>query len=429
MQRSWIEDRWKDKNGRPTSSHGEGSRWQAYWLEPDEGSGRFTVRRRKRFRTKSEAERFLASVEHAHRTHTYVSPEKPETPFGEAAQGWLDAQLQLKDSTRYRYTRDLTTYVLPRWSTSPLRAMNTRAVQDWVRDLARGAAPVAYSSRTNGLNPGDQHSTMRGPLSPNSIKHLVHIVSAVLAWAVDTGLLGVSPVGRVRLPRPQKMGHVYLDHADVDTLADSAYGVTARECDRILIYLLAYTGLRINEALALRVGDLSLARGRLVVRETWSAGLDGKPRLGTPKTHKQRQVGIPAFVVDMLRELTAHMDADEFVFQGPRGGPLNAHNWRTRVFNLARADANIDERLTPHGLRHTAASLAISTGADVMLIQHMLGHAHATETLNTYAHLWPDRIDTLSSVLDTHRRTATHGPTTFSAPLQGPVQVDPPVPL
>ncbi|HVW41929.1 MAG TPA: tyrosine-type recombinase/integrase [Amycolatopsis sp.] len=61
------------------------------------------------------------------------------------------------------------------------------------------------------------------------------------------------------------------------------------------------------------------------------------------------------------------------------------------------------EALTPHKLRHTAASLAIAAGADVKVVQQMLGHADAAMTLNVYGHLFPDRLDEVADTLDARR--------------------------
>ncbi|EOD70332.1 site-specific recombinase XerD [Amycolatopsis vancoresmycina DSM 44592] len=65
--------------------------------------------------------------------------------------------------------------------------------------------------------------------------------------------------------------------------------------------------------------------------------------------------------------------------------------------------------LTPHKLRHTAASLAIAAGADVKVVQQMLGHADAAMTLNVYGHLFPDRLDEVADVLDAQRTQALVG--------------------
>ncbi|KOV87480.1 integrase [Streptomyces sp. NRRL WC-3618] len=62
--------------------------------------------------------------------------------------------------------------------------------------------------------------------------------------------------------------------------------------------------------------------------------------------------------------------------------------------------------VTPHKLRHTAASLAIAAGADVKVVQLMLGHKDASMTLNVYGHLSPDRLDEVADALDVGRKVA-----------------------
>lgn len=64
------------------------------------------------------------------------------------------------------------------------------------------------------------------------------------------------------------------------------------------------------------------------------------------------------------------------------------------------------EGLTPHKLRHTAASLAIAAGADVKVVQQMLGHADAAMTLNIYGHLFPDRLHEIADILDARQLKA-----------------------
>lgn len=129
--------------------------------------------------------------------------------------------------------------------------------------------------------------------------------------------------------------------------------------------------------------------------------------LGPPKTHERRSVPLPPFLVDELMELTAGHGPDALVFQAARGGPIHDHNWRARVWRYAVHDADLDGLgLTPHKLRHTAASAAIAAGADVKVVQQMLGHKDATETLNTYGHLWPDRLDEVSTALEAARAEA-----------------------
>ena len=63
-------------------------------------------------------------------------------------------------------------------------------------------------------------------------------------------------------------------------------------------------------------------------------------------------------------------------------------------------------RLTPHELRHTAASLAIASGADIKVVQQMLGHKSATMTLDQYGHLFGDRLDVVADAMDAARTAA-----------------------
>lgn len=312
-----------------------------------------------------------------------------------------------KPATYRRYERELRTYVLPQFAARRIGTITKPQIAAWIADLSNGTAPARYKIR--GTDPAEYEpaGTMNRPLSASSVDHIHTVASAVLAWAVDTDRIPRNPASGVRLPRVTAPEHVYLSHEQVDALATAAHGITESDTDRVLILLLAYTGLRINEALAIRVSGLDLLRARAQVAETWTVDKDGKRVLGTPKTHEKRFVPLPRFLVSELQQLTAGQVLDAFVFQAVRGGPIHDHNWRTRVFNLAVDDADLDKMdLTPHKLRHTAASAAIAAGADVKVIQQMLGHKDATETLNTYGHLWPDRLDEVSRALEAARTDA-----------------------
>jgi integrase len=128
----------------------------------------------------------------------------------------------------------------------------------------------------------------------------------------------------------------------------------------------------------LRVRHLDLMRRRAVITESVTE-VRGRAVFSTPKTHQSRSVPIPRFVVDDLAARVAGRASDEFVFSAPRGGVLRARNFRRAGFEPAVAAAGLAP-LTPHALRHTAASLAIAAGANVKVVQTMLGHKSATMT-------------------------------------------------
>jgi len=94
------------------------------------------------------------------------------------------------------------------------------------------------------------------------------------------------------------------------------------------------------------------------------------------------------------------------VFTAPAGGALRASNFRRDVFASAAADASL-AGVTPHALRHTAASLAIASGANVKVVQQMLGHKSATMTLDLYGHLFDSELDDIADRLDAAARTSS----------------------
>ena len=86
----------------------------------------------------------------------------------------------------------------------------------------------------------------------------------------------------------------------------------------------------------------------------------------------------------------------------PLGGVLHLGNFRRKRWNPAVRAAGLDG-LTPHALRHTAASLAIASGANVKVVQTMLGHQSATMTLDLYGHLLTDQLDEVADAMDAAR--------------------------
>lgn len=88
---------------------------------------------------------------------------------------------------------------------------------------------------------------------------------------------------------------------------------------------------------------------------------------------------------------------------GIRGGALRAPVFQRAVLSDT-ADALGLAGPHPHALRHTAASLAIASGADVKVVQQMLGHRSATTTLDLYGHLFPDQLDEVAERMDAAAR-------------------------
>jgi integrase len=153
---------------------------------------------------------------------------------------------------------------------------------------------------------------------------------------------------------------------------------------------------------ALRVCDFDMLRRRVNVSR--SVTESGALVRSTPKTHERRSVPFPKVLTDELSALMVGKGRDDLVFTDMRGGVLRNSNWRARVFTPAVAKCQADDdkfpAMTVHDLRHTAASLAVSAGANVKALRRMLGHAKASMTLDVYADLFDDDLDSVAESLD-----------------------------
>lgn len=430
MARAWITDRWvKDATVQlpdgsttkisPTSAQlralktlpdhfrtarfGQGMRWSAGWYEPTVGGQK---QRSKYFTRRSDAEAFVASLEEDIRSDRYIDPTAREQSFTVIAEAWLASKNRIKDSTWRRYRRELDNYVLPKWGTTPVGSITRPQIDAWVLQLRDGTAPHQFDKNQR------IKTTARKPvkMAPAYLQHVVRITfGGALRYALAENIIGRNPLANVELPRTEgDLEHdlPQLSFPDIETLADTARELTKRADDRVLLQLLAYSGPRIGEATALKVKDLDVAGNRARIHRTWTVDRDGRRKLGPVKTWEKRWLPIPAFLTTELANLTANRDPEEYVFQTARAAAVDGTNWYNRVWKKTRAAAGLATSMSVHDLRHVAATNAIAAGADVKLVQQMLGHKDATETLNTYAHLWPDRVAEVIAAVDRRRTEA-----------------------
>ena len=127
--------------------------------------------------------------------------------------------------------------------------------------------------------------------------------------------------------------------------------------------------------------------------------VDGVQLDSQPKDYEARSIPVPA---SLLAELKTHVNGKEAgspAFAAARGGWLRGRVFRHGWFDEA-AEMIGQDGLTPHEMRHTAASLAISAGANVKVVQRIMGHASAAVTLDVYSDLFDSDLDTVSAALD-----------------------------
>lgn len=235
----------------------------------------------------------------------------------------------------------------------------------------------------------------------------------MLSFAVRDGRLARNVAEGVPLPRAAKPDKRYLTLEELRRLAACA----GDEQARLMVLLLGLTGLRFGELAALRVKRVDLMRRRLEIAESASK-IGGVLTFGTPKTHQRRSVPVPRSLVDALAFQVAGKGPEDVVFTTTAGTAVGLMNWRHRTFDPAVKAAGLDG-LTPHELRHTAASLAVAPGAGPKAVQRMLGHASAAMTLDVYSGLFDDELDSLADRLD-EVLGACEGPATADVvPVRG----------
>lgn len=330
------------------------------------------------FTTKRDAERFARTVEVSKDRGEYIDPADSRVTVGQLGEVWLQNRSNLKPSTLRTTVSAWTVHVEPRWGSVLVSAVRYSDVETWVGQLAKAKSPTTVI-RAHG------------------------VLLSILAGAVRDRRILSNPAEGVPLPRKQRKEHIYLSHEQLHALADAA-GV-----HRALILVLGYTGLRWGEMAGLRVKDVDLERRRLSVERN-AVEVGSRVELGTPKSHKKRSVPVLAYMVPLLADQVGERGPDEPLFPAPDGGIIKrpslsgakltaTSSRRDNWFTSALKRSGL-EYMTIHDLRHTAASLAVSAGANVKAVQRMLGHASAAMTLDVYADLFDDDLDAVAAALD-----------------------------
>lgn len=348
------------------------------------------------FTTKRDAELFLASIDVAIAKGEFIDPASARATVGDLGRDWLAVKEATLKPSSYRALADAwRVYVEPRWGSTQVSAVRHSAVAEWVRQLTAGTAPTKRASSARAARLDGR------PKSATVVIRAHGVLLQILDVALRDRRISHNPAAGVGMPRKSRKPHRYLTHAEVDALAAAAGGERGT-----VVLVAAYTGLRWGELTGLRVRDVDMLRRRLQVSEN-AVRVGAEVHVGTPKTHERRSVGFPAFLALPIAQLCEGKSRDDLVFGGglehlqrPRtsGG---SRSWFVRALD----DAGL-ERMTIHDLRHTAASLAIASGANVKAVQRMLGHASAAMTLDVYADLFDDDVDTVSAALDHARAVA-----------------------
>ncbi len=276
------------------------------------------------------------------------------------------------------------------------RGLSAHTVAAYRRDLERYADWCNAHAITSieGITESDvtdfaaslrQPQGERAALAPASAARTVVSVRAFHAFAEAEGITPTSPARDVHPPAVPKRLPKALRYDQVESIIEASGDLETAVGlrDRALVEVLYGTGTRISEAVGLDVDDISLAERTIIV---------------TGKGSKQRMLplggaaasALDAYLVRGRPALAPFGRGTPRVFLNSRGNPLSRQS-AYRVLAAAASRAGLDGHVGPHSLRHSFATHLLQNGADVRVVQELLGHASVTTT-QIYTLVTPDML-------------------------------------
>ena len=271
-------------------------------------------------------------------------------------------------NTLASYRRDLGRYV---------EYLDARGI-----DTITGVRAVDVGGFVAHLREGDGE---RLPLSATSAARAVVAVRGLHRFALRDGLVEVDVSREVRPAAPPRRLPKAITVEDVERLLDAAgYAGTALAVrDRALLEVLYGTGARISEAVGLAIDDVDLKEATVLL-----SGKGGKQRRVPLGSYAAR--ALDAYLVQARPALSSNGRGTPRLFLNARGGPLSRQSaWM--VLRTAAERAGLAEGISPHTLRHSFATHLLDGGADVRVVQELLGHASVTTT-QIYTLVTVDRL-------------------------------------
>lgn len=232
-------------------------------------------------------------------------------------------------------------------------------------------------------------------LSGRTVRNVAALLHKAFSVALKQGLVGVNPCDQAEPPKMTRREIKPLVDADIPKFL----AVIEDHPFRNAYALCLFAGLREGEALGLSWENVDFDRQQITIGQQLQKHKDGDHDYYISKTTKggrSRTISPPAICFSYLRQErqkqaearlkagSAWNNPDNLVFTDELGGHIAFSTFYKRFKKIAAAIGRPDAR--PHDLRHSAATVALASGADIKSVQDLLGHASASFTLNTYAH-------------------------------------------
>lgn len=300
---------------------------------------------------------------------TYVSEDLAKLTFEEFLDEWRASKVRAGDRTMMRYNVLLRNQILPTLGSTALININDEVLQKWVSKLKKNDVGAA------------------------SIHKAYKLVLQILASARKLKKIVIHATESIELPKVVKKPQRSLNVTELLALA--------KECGEyeFLVMFLGLMGTRISEALALTVADVDFETNVVHIEKAWTFGGDYVQILGTTKTNQKRSIPIPPALNEGLQKAVAGKSPSDWLFTGASGDSALNYGWFRKTFFIPAVKKLGLRGISIHSLRHTFASLVISTKAPVTNVSALLGHSSTQQTLETYAHLFNhELVENMNSV-------------------------------
>lgn len=335
------------------------------------------------FRTKREADAYLASVRSDVDRGSWIDPDAGKVTFGEYSSRWLVERPQLRPRTRELYDGELRLHILPALGDAELREITPSRIRTWRADMISAGKPGA-----------------------STVAKCYRLVHAIFATAVEDGAVVRNPclIKGASTERPAERPVATI--GQVFELADA---ITPEL--RAAVLLATFCGLRLGEIRGVRVRHLDLLHRTVRIEEQYQELSDGTLVLGPPKTDAGvRTIVIPQVIIPDLEQHLASvpLGADGLLFTTTSGAPMRRATLYTAWGRATRAVGITGLRF--HDLRHTGNTLAAATGASTKELMARMGQSSPRAAL-IYQHATQDRDAAiaagLSSMVEEHRSASS----------------------
>jgi integrase len=239
-----------------------------------------------------------------------------------------------------------------------------------------------------------------------TVSYMTDVLRSCLHSAVEDGIIPVNPAARLGA-----LATKGRKAALVEVFAPGVLAFILSEAKRLdpplcpIVLLLARTGMRIGEALALQAGDIDLDNRCIHIKRTWGSRskVNREKRFNSPKGKRDRLVDMSKQLTDVMKlHLAEKAYPNAWLFPGRDSEmPMHPVTFLGRWTKLLQ-ECGVTYR-KPHALRHTYASLLIQNGESLAYVRDQLGHSSVKITVDTYGHLAPggnkaavDRLDELT---------------------------------